>query len=196
MMRLVRLLLITTIVVGVIAASFVIHVISGFEGNAELPADCALVFGAAVHGVDRAGPGIRRRVWEAAELYATGNVNRLIMSGGQGDSFQESEAAVMKELAIEYGVAAEDIAIEEQATSTIENLVYARPLVADCISIVGVSDRYHLSRIRFLADMSGYENFTVHPASYTAGTPFEIRSTLREAVAMVYYLIVLLQSSP
>ena len=57
------------------------------------------------------------------------------------------------------GVDPDRITLEEEATSTWENLVYARPLVSDCSSIVGISDRYHLARIQYLAELQDWGSY-------------------------------------
>ena len=69
----------------------VIYVVESEAGNARLPAECGLVFGAAVWPVyddegnqitSAAGPGIRRRISTAAALLHQGLLDRLILTGG------------------------------------------------------------------------------------------------------------------
>lgn len=171
-------------------AALTFRVWEAFPGDAVFPAECGLVFGAAVHRTDDPGPGITRRTSTAARLVHEGMVDRLIFTGGRGAASNESEAAVMRGVAMRRGVDPDRIMLEEQATSTWENLVYARPLVSDCASIVGISDRYHLARIQYLAALQGWGELRVYPADNPPNDAFTIRSVAREVVAMLYYMLI------
>ena len=166
-----------------------------FRGTASLPADCAIVFGAAVHPVldeegrgvgSEAGPGITRRMETAVKLYNTGNIKRLFLTGGKGEGMRRSEAEVMRTLAISNGVSPDDIVMEGAAHNTQENIRFTRPLTSGCSGVVAISDRYHLARIQFLALLQGW-NLPTYPAERHATRIFEVRSILREAMAIVYY---------
>src|SRR3989338_5749983 len=150
--------------------------------------DCALVFGAGILGTDTPSPAIERRVRRAAELYADDSVRRLILSGGKGDQHRASEASVMRVVAMRLGVDAEAIVLEEQSTSTLENLSFSDPLLRDCASVVGVSDRYHLARIGLLACLLGMEDFKTIGAGERPAFWLEVKSVMREAVGILYYL--------
>ncbi|MCK5017945.1 MAG: YdcF family protein [Candidatus Peribacteraceae bacterium] len=152
--------------------------------------DCVLVFGAAVHKGSVSGPGIERRVKTAANLYTSGIASRLLLTGGKGDEIHDSEAEVMRRTAMRYGVAPEDIYLEDKATSTWENLMYSRIIANEmaCIApIVGISDGYHLARIRFLAFRQGWEHFRTLPAGDRPDIVFERLSILREVLGILYY---------
>jgi vancomycin permeability regulator SanA len=204
-LRIVVLTVKTSVAIGVLTvASLGIFVVSQFGGNAVFPVDCAVVFGAAVHGTGTAGPGITRRVTTAANLYHEGKVQKLILTGGKGDENKESEAHVMRKVALLQGVDFEDIVLEEEATSTIENIMLTTPLLTDCKSIVGISDRYHLARILSLSRMYDLHErtslvhditeFTIHPADTLPTRSFEIRAVLREVAAFLYTFGIKLQS--
>jgi uncharacterized SAM-binding protein YcdF (DUF218 family) len=66
--------------------------------------------------------------------------------------------------------------------------VYSRPLIADCETIVGISDGYHLARIRYLAELQGWGTLSTFPADSPPHGKFLLRSVLREIFAMVYYM--------
>lgn len=192
-----RLIIFLVVVPGVIGQFMIVHflymlgvVVLSFDGTPHaVPAECALVFGAAVHRGDVAGPAIYRRVRTAVELYREGEVERLILTGGLGESLyqQKSEADVMRDVALTMGVDSGDVVLEEQAQSTWENIQFSEPLLADCDSIVGISDRYHLARIALIAEKRGWENVGTFPASQHPTFLFELRSVLREAVGLMYY---------
>lgn len=166
-----------------------VYIMRNFGGNAVFPADCAIVFGAAVHGKQSAGPGIARRVTTAATLYENGRINTLYMTGGKGRPLEDSEAAVMRQYALDIGVPSSVIFTENTATSTWENIQKTHPMVleAGCTSVVAISDRYHLARIRQLAAKEGWSDLMVHPADLHSSRLFEARSIAREAIAVLYY---------
>ncbi len=185
-----RLLLLGIILILIAAVVFslaVVRVFQFYDGTAVLPADCAVVFGAAVHRGDTAGPGIQRRVQTAVELQKAGDVQHLFLTGGRGEDGQASEAEVMKEVALEAGVPSSLIHIEESSSSTWENLVHTRPLTVDCDSVVGISDRYHLARIHLLAHRQDWDDLMVYPAHWVATPRFEAWSVVREALGLLYY---------
>jgi len=173
----------------VVALALVARVVLAFSPAASLPADCALVFGAAVHWDDVPGPGILRRTITAAKLMREGKVHRLILSGGRGDLHHQSEAEIMRRVAIREGVDPERIVLEDQSRSTWENLVYARPLLEDCTSVVAVSDAYHLARIRYLAAAQGWGSLSTYPASDLPRGTFLLRSVTREVSALLYFMV-------
>jgi len=149
---------------------------------------CGLVFGAAVHKNSQPGPGIERRVETAARLYKEGILQHIIMTGGKGMDGIQSEAAVMRTVGIADGIDSAAIAIEDQSRSTWENLVNSRPLTASCSTIIGISDRYHLARIEYLAHVQGLQGLQTYPADISASAAFEIQSLSREVVALLYYI--------
>lgn len=175
-----------------ICVVFLAIIFAHFRGNARFPVDCAIVFGTAVRLVPgergaaasvTAGPGILRRVKTAADLYKKGNVKHIFLSGGRGEGMPESEAEVMRQIALSSGIADRDIVIEDRSTSTKENLLFTRNLTSDCQSTVAISDRYHLARIELLALLQGWVLQT-YPASPHADLAFEVQSVLREMVGM------------
>ncbi len=163
------------------------YVVYSFRGNATFPADCALVFGAAVSRGSQAGPAIVRRVGEAARLYREGLVERLILTGGKGEGNQKTEAEVMRGQAIRGGVQPKDIVLEENAHSTWENLLYSKNLTSDCSSVVAVSDQYHLGRIYFLALRQGWRGLMTWPAAQHAPIGAERVAFMREVFGVLYY---------
>ncbi len=184
---LLRLLLILGVTGGTLLLLLMVYIALKFDGSAVLPVDCAMVFGAAVHSKDDPGPGITRRVETAANLYHQGLIKRVFLSGGKGDATKESEAQVMRKVALLLGIAPESLKLEEFSTSTWENLEKTRPLMQGCESVVGISDRYHLARIGYLAYLQGWGELQTYPADRRAPWYFEVRSVLREMAGLLYY---------
>ncbi len=169
-----------------------------FDGTANLPADCAVVFGAAVAGYDLPGPAIQRRVGTAADLYHAGHIRRLILSGGvgKGSGLSESEAIVMSRHAVQLGVDPAHITLEPDSHSTWENLRYSRNLTNGCESVVGISDAFHLARIEFLSWRQGWGELDTVPATQRPPERSERQSVQREVFAMLYYAFYLDRAMP
>ena len=72
---------------------------------------------------------------------------KLIISGGNGDPEKQniSEAAAMKDMAVELGVSAKDILIEGDSRNTIESANAFKRLAGDQ-SIILVTSAYHMKR--------------------------------------------------
>lgn len=166
----------------------ILFVFSQFGGNARFPGDCALVFGSAVRRGSAAGPGIERRIEAAARLWKEGKVRRLILTGGVGEGNALSEARVMQNEALRLGIAPEALRMEEGATSTWQNLAFAQPFLMECDTIVAVSDRYHLARIRLTALRQGIA-LTLSPADPPEDGVAELVAVFREAVGLLVYLV-------
>ena len=182
--------LLTLVVTALLTLACVAAVIrQGFAGTGPFEAECAIVFGAAVHANDSPGPGIVRRVWTAARLYGEGKVQRLILTGGKGEKDKRSEAAVMRDVALQAGVRSRDILLEDQSHSTIENLRNSRPLLRDCRSVIGVSDNYHLARIRLLAEQMDWRDLRTIGTDVRPPEAFERASITREVIAYLYYAL-------
>ena len=180
------LLLGVMLLVGVVS-SILLH----FRGTAELPAECAVVFGAAVYGYSRPGPSIVRRVSAAATLYREGRVERLILTGGEGrgEGKSLSEALVMQREALGHGVRSSDIVLEGDSHSTLENIRYSKPLASSCSSVVGISDGFHLARIELLARQAGWPELSTYPTDIHPQPQSEFRSVVREVVGYTYYML-------
>lgn len=144
-------------------------------------ADVAIVLGAAVWG-DRPSPGLRERLDTALQLYREGYVPRIIVSGGLGEGKLLSEAAVMREYLIAQGIPAEAILIEDQATSTYENLLFSKALMEQhgLKTALIVSHTYHLARAIDMAAELGIAAHPVGAASHVLNLPYH---TTRETLA-------------
>lgn len=167
------------------------YVVRSFSGNAVFPADCAIVFGAAVYRGTQPGPAITRRVGEAAQLYREGKVKRLIVTGGKGEGNTRTEGDVMRQQALLQNVKAQDITVEDQARSTWENLENTKNLTSTCSSVVAVSDQYHLGRIKLLAFRQGWRGLMTWPSENHPPVGLEQKGFAREVFAVLYYALFL-----
>lgn len=106
-----------------------------------------------------------------------------IVSGGQGADEDRTEASVMRQYLLDQGIAPERILMEEQSTSTYENLLYSKELLPPHTKgVTIISNDFHLRRATFLASQLGLQTDVV-----PALTPKSVRlkSLLRERVALL-----------
>jgi uncharacterized SAM-binding protein YcdF (DUF218 family) len=93
--------------------------------NVIEPADCIVVMGSQDLGA----------ATRAAELYHQGMADLLLFSGGHGkitqDIWQQSEAHIFADVAMQEGVPKGKILLEEKATNCGENIRFAMQMLAD-----------------------------------------------------------------
>ena len=116
-------------------------------------ADAAIVLGAAAWG-NRPSPVYRERINEALKLYRDGRVRFLIFTGGTRDPDFPSEAEVARKFAIQHGVPASAILLDNDSHTTVQNLTNARMimLASGIHTVLLVSDPLHMLRVMAIAD--------------------------------------------
>ena len=115
----------------------------------------ALVLGAAQYD-GRPSPVFAGRLEAALELYRSGRVSRIIVSGGrsEGDRYSEGEAGCR--FLAERGVPETALACETESRSTWENLLFSKPLLHG-EPVWLVTDEPHLPRALLLARELGID---------------------------------------
>lgn len=190
-------------------------VFAGFEGavireskgrNYE-NADYIIVLGAAVHG-NVPSMSLGDRLNAATEYLKTYIDCTAILSGGQGEGENISEAAAMKKVLMARGIEESRLIIEDKSTSTIENLSFSVEKIVDNarkrlnhilpqelaaesrpLRIVICSSEYHLCRARYVGRKVLNMDFGTYPA-HTSLQGIKLTNFLREAagmIAMKYY---------
>ena len=124
-------------------------------------ADVAIVLGAATND-GRVSPVYKERINHAIDLYADGYVKKMIMTGGKAKENSVSDAYAAKQYAINKGVLAEDILLEEKSKITQENLSYAKIIMNknDMKTAIIVSDPLHMKRSMLLAKDVGMKAYS------------------------------------
>ena len=148
----------------------------------ERSADAALVLGAAAWG-NRPSPVYKERINEAIRLYKIGRVKKVIFTGGTKDPDFPSEALVAKNFAIQSGIKENVIFVDSASHTTIENLLYARAVMAQAgiSTVLLVTDPLHMRRSMRIAEAFGID---ASPAATTTSKfrswPVQIRFLWRE----------------
>jgi uncharacterized SAM-binding protein YcdF (DUF218 family) len=109
-------------------------------------ADAIVVFAAGVGESGKAGGGAQERIAQAVALYKGGYAPVLILSSGYVYSFQEAE--VMRALAVDQGVPASAILLEQRAINTYQMVKFVDEILREhrWKRILLVSSPYHMRR--------------------------------------------------
>lgn len=147
----------------------------------------AIVLGAKVNGTIPS-KSLRYRL-DAALSYAEQHSNViLVLSGGQGPDEGISEAQAMANYLSAQGFPHDRMMLEDQSTSTYENLLNAKQLLpTDTNELTLITSDYHIARAGMLAEKIGY-TWDAVPAK----TPrvIETKVRFRERLALVKTWIV------
>jgi len=122
------------------------------EQDERRPADAIVVLGAAQYD-GRPSPVFRARLEHAVALYQEGYAPILIVTGGKAKGDRTTEAAAARKFAIEHGVPASAILVEDRGRTTLESLGTVAQLLREhgLHSAVFVSDRSHMLRVLRIA---------------------------------------------
>ena len=113
----------------------------------------------------------------------------VVVSGGQGDDEPTSEAQAMADYLVEHGVEEESILLESESHNTTQNFQYSKALLAqenidDSDGVLVVSNGFHLTRARMLAQRAGFDNVSTLAAP-ESHVPSRLYMYIREPLALV-----------
>ena len=113
----------------------------------------------------------------------------VVVSGGQGEGEPTSEAEGMASYLAEHGVSRERMILESQSHNTNQNLRWSAQHLAEAgidvtDRVLVVSNGFHLTRIRMLAERAGYGNVSTLAAP-SSHLPSRLKMYVREPIAMV-----------
>jgi len=117
----------------------------------EVPnAPAALVLGAGLNRDGTPGLVLRDRVRTAAELYFTGKVDKILMSG-DNSSENYDEPGAMQEFALSLGVPEQDIVLDFAGRRTYDSCYRAKAIFG-LDQVIIVTQAFHLPRAVFLCN--------------------------------------------
>ena len=163
-----------------------VPVLLASRGDELTEPDYLIVLGAGVNGTVPS-LSMRNRLDAALEVLNEQPDCIAIVSGGQGDGEDITEAEAMYRWLTDKGIAQKRLWKEERSTSTEENLAFSLAMIEDVASadIAVVSSEYHLYRAKWLAkelhgiDVSGVAGKTSYPV-------LKANYFIREAFAVAY----------
>jgi uncharacterized SAM-binding protein YcdF (DUF218 family) len=116
--------------------------------------DFIVVLGAGLMGGEKVTPLLAKRIDKAIAFYraqekATLSPPKLVMSGGQGMDEKLPEAIAMQEYALEKGIPPEQILVETNSKTTLENMLFSKELMDQeklRYRAIFTSNNYHIFR--------------------------------------------------
>ena len=159
--------------------------------SSKAKADAAVVLGAAVIG-SRPTPVLQERLRHAKTLFKSGQVEKIVVTGGLSPEDDLTEAQASKNWLVAAGVPAEDVLLEDQSRTTIQNLAFAKPVLEQgrIGSVLVVSDPLHMRRAMMIAGRMG---ISAQPSPTTTSRYQSWQTTLpflaREVWFMGQYLV-------
>lgn len=112
-------------------------------------ASYGIVLGAAVWKNNQPSPSLKARVDKAYELYKTGAINKIQLTGSNAPG-EIAEADAAFQYIKKYPVTLNDVDVERKTTSTTEQIAFIKNELWDKkgeLPVVIISDRYHLNRV-------------------------------------------------
>lgn len=155
----------------------------GVEKKATGENEYAIILGAKVNPGGVPSLALANRLQVATDYLHKYPHVIAVVSGGQGADEDRTEASVMKDYLLAEGIAPERILVEDEATSTYENLVYSKQLLPeDVTEVTIISNDFHLRRASYLAEKIGF-----HVDVHAAPTPkiVETKMRMRERLALL-----------
>ncbi len=136
-------------------------VISGMVSKSENKADYVIVLGAQIRG-ERVTKSLKKRLDAAIEYYEENNDVKIIVSGGQGEGEDITEALAMKRYLEENDIPSDSIIMEDKSTNTNENLRFSYEIITEMgdedANILICSNNFHIFRAVKLAKHIGIKN--------------------------------------
>ncbi|MGE5676383.1 MAG: YdcF family protein [Mycobacterium leprae] len=149
-------------------------------------ADAAIVLGCSAWG-DQPSPALAERLDVAAELYRTGRVRHLVLTGGvdTGNTISEAEVGA-RYLERVHAIPAEALSLETESRSTTANLHNSRAILAanGWSSVALVTHGYHLHRALLMARAEGLDPVGVAVESKVLFLPYHVT---RELAALAWF---------
>lgn len=158
------------------------------SSHQPIPEDAGylIVLGARVKG-NVPSLSLQYRIDRAADYLKLNGSTVAIVSGGRGPGEDISEAEAMKQGLINQGIEEGRIIMEDESTSTSENIAFSKEFIPDPSSIgLIVSNDFHLYRAVKMAEREGLK-VTGVPAK----TPriVLVKSYIREYLAITKYYL-------
>ena len=181
---------VSLLILSILALAFGLlasRIYSFSNASSDESADAAVVLGAAVWTA-QVSPVFRERINHGIDLYRNGKVRKIIFTGGQGNPGEPTESSAARQYALQRGIPAADILIEEKSHNTYENILYARQLADGhgIKKVLIVSDPLHMKRAVAMATDIGL----VAAPSPTPSTRYQgLRSQVTLLAHETYYYI-------
>lgn len=134
------------------------------------------------------------RIQAGNEIYTSTNSTMIVLSGAKNKYEKLVEAETMKTILLSYRSFDDKIIIEDQATSTYENIAFTKKMVDGQNHLVIVSEPFHLLRASLVArKMNLYHSLykTTNSPCWKSNniSTFYSWKLLREPIGIMYYFL-------
>ncbi len=150
--------------------------------------DYCLIPGAAVYSKGKPSPIFEARIRKALELYREGVIKNILLTGGNAPGeISESESAF--NYLTNLGVPKKDIVVENQSSTTSEQIKYLRDEILTLKhnnTVLIISDGFHLSRVIQIAKFFKIKTIGVS-SDYTMSFSKTLFYRARESVALLLF---------
>lgn len=164
----------TLLIVGITAFCTLLGIIiyNGEISEESKDVNCVIVLGAGLKG-DKITLTLYERLKTAVEYLEKNENIKVIVSGGQGEGEDISEAQAMEKFLIEKSIDKKRIVKEENSTNTSENFKYTREKLnslgfSHYKKVLVVTNSFHIYRSKILAHRNGFIAYglpaNTHPA--------------------------------
>ena len=165
--------------------------LSGYSHQPKGNEKAVIVLGAGLKK-DKPSGLLQRRLNAALEYYGEHPDIVMVVTGGQGRGETIPEGDAMAKYLEEHGACRDKIIVENKSTSTEENLLFAKKLLAEKgitadMPVAIVTNAFHCYRGRGYAKNAGFTQVSSIPASIS---PESVPVCyLREVFAILYYWV-------
>ncbi len=184
----VEIVLLVVCILLLVLVGFMLHAAYGNAPPEENAPQTVIVLGCQING-DQPSVMLKRRL-DAALVYLNEHPNStVIVSGGQGDNEDYSEAYVMAQYLQNNGIDVARILLEDKSTNTKENLAFSAQIIEQQgldTRVVVATDAFHQLRARWMGQNEG---LTVYAVSSNAPLALQPLYYLREFLALFKALL-------
>lgn len=172
-------------------ALFLFVAFSGYIDAANGTEPVIVVLGAGLNK-EKVSTVLRYRLDTALKLWEKDPNAVIVVTGGQGSDEIIPESLAMQRYLLEQGVPQDKIIMEDQSTSTEENLVFTKEILQNLgypadTPIALVTNAFHCYRARQYALQAGFTE--VHTSPAPMSLLYVVPSYSREIFAVLYYWV-------
>lgn len=165
-------------------------IIDAAKTDDDPAADYLIVLGAGVYGT-RPSRSLTDRLTETLDYLEKYPDCVAVLSGGQGEHEDITEAECMYRWLTERGIAPERLIKEDAATSTQENLQFSFDIISereeDDTTVAVLTSEYHLLRANLMAEKLGWNVKSV--AAPTTRITIKINHFIREFLGIWHFMV-------
>lgn len=163
-----------------------------FSSQTPKEASYGIIYGNTVFPDGTPSPRLVARLEAGKKLYDNGRIKTLIVSGAVGKEWHD-EAEVMRDFLVRNWVPTESIIVDNDGYTTRHTSENAFKIVSERekdmrnISVIGISQWFHISRVKLSLKQAWFKNVSGFAPFYFEAR--DIYSLVREIPAYMKYLI-------